>query len=115
MEPYTETQRPGFMYFLTLTLLVGLELVITFVWQHGDQSSYAGHITRLAVLLCVMGVFFLWMRLETRIDEQGIAFRFLPFRPKWKVYQWTELERAYVRKYRSLWEYGGWGRRGNSL
>lgn len=51
---------------------------------------------------------FLFMRLRTRIDEQGIHIRFLPFIWKEKTWKWEDIGKVYVKKY-SPWEYGGWG------
>jgi len=60
---------------------------------------------------------FLSFRLETRIQEDGIAVRFFPFHLKFRHFKWEALNRAYLRKYDAFREYGGWGIRysfGNS-
>ena len=49
--------------------------------------------------------------LETEINENGIAYQFGPFHREPKRINWNELEKAYVRAYRPLSEYGGWGYR----
>jgi hypothetical protein len=63
-------------------------------------------------LLLLVPVFVLMMKLETRLDAHGISFRFFPLHRKWQKYSWAEVERAWVRKYRPIAEYGGWGVRG---
>ncbi|MGN6532954.1 MAG: hypothetical protein ACTHK0_14530 [Ginsengibacter sp.] len=62
--------------------------------------------TIIAVLLLVL---FLILRLETKITGQGIYYRFYPFQLKFKVISWQEVSEAYLRTYKPLWEYGGWG------
>ena len=59
--------------------------------------------------LALMVVFFI-MRLDTTINEEGIFFRFYPFQ-KGKFISWTAIEKAYIRKYSPIAEYGGWGLR----
>ena len=52
-----------------------------------------------------------WLKLETKIDEQGIHYGFWPFNLKPKHILWREIKSCYVRKYNPLTEYGGWGYR----
>jgi hypothetical protein len=53
--------------------------------------------------------------LHTRIDKDGIAYRFAPIHRKERFIKWSSIKVAYVRKYRPIAEYGGWGfRRGRS-
>jgi hypothetical protein len=35
--------------------------------------------------------------------------KIVPFYRKYKYFAWNEIQRAYVRKYNPLMEYGGWG------
>jgi hypothetical protein len=62
------------------------------------------------VLIMVgLPILFLQMRLITRITEEGIYVRFIPFHFKEQFYAWDSLESAQVRTYSPLREYGGWG------
>lgn len=54
-------------------------------------------------------LFFLLIRLETLIKEDGIYVRFFPIHLKFKKYAWEEIAKCYVRTYKPLMEYGGWG------
>lgn len=56
-------------------------------------------------------IFFLGLRLQSGIKEDGIYVRFFPFHFKYIMYPWTDIELCYIRKYNSLIEYGGWGLR----
>jgi hypothetical protein len=49
------------------------------------------------------------MRLDTIVDRSGIRYRFLPFHLSQKVIRWEDVEKAYIRKYNPIREYGGWG------
>jgi hypothetical protein len=65
------------------------------------------------ILLLPLGVAFLIgnITLTTKIDEQGVHYRFFPFHLKFKHVSWHELENCYVRTYNPISEYGGWGYR----
>ena len=52
------------------------------------------------------------LKLKTRIDENGIEFRFIPFHFTARSINWNEIERVYTRKYDAITEYGGWGMKG---
>jgi hypothetical protein len=50
-------------------------------------------------------------KLETAISDEGISYRFFPFHKRKKTITWSDIEKAYVRKYKPIAEYGGWGLR----
>lgn len=54
-----------------------------------------------------------WLRLDTRLDTQGITYRMRPL--GWRRLQWSDVVRAHVRKYAPIAEYGGWGIKGRSF
>ena len=63
------------------------------------------------VVVTLVAVFLRSLLLETEINENGVAYRFGPFHREPKRVNWNDLEKAYVRTYRPLSEYGGWGYR----
>ncbi len=67
----------------------------------------------IIIILCILLFFslFLCLRLDTKIDAEGIAVRFFPLIKR--QYKWNELSHVYVRKYEPLGEFGGWGIRGS--
>ncbi len=79
--------------------------------EYGDRAvPFAFLLIIFCVLLGVNAL--LWfMSLDTRIDTEGIHYRFTPFIPKYRTVQWTELRSVQVRHYRPIVEYGGWGYR----
>lgn len=52
------------------------------------------------------------LKLKTEINEEGFRYRFFPFHWSKKEIKWDDVEKVYTRKYRPLWEYGGWGIKG---
>jgi len=59
--------------------------------------------------------FIFGLTLHTRIDRNGIYYRFAPVHRHERWIKWSEVKDAYVRKYQPIKEYGGWGfRRGRS-
>jgi hypothetical protein len=49
------------------------------------------------------------MRLETKIDKEGIYVRLFPLHVNFKFFNWNDIEKAYIRKYNPILEFGGWG------
>lgn len=66
---------------------------------------------QLIVLVCVLPILILFylFRLQTEIDESGIQYQFLPFHSSAKKIAWSDIENCYVRTYKPILEYGGWG------
>jgi hypothetical protein len=48
-------------------------------------------------------------RLIVSLDSEGIRYQFVPFHRRLHLIRWVEVERAFVRTYRPIIEYGGWG------
>lgn len=54
--------------------------------------------------------FLLFVRLETKITEEGVYYRYYPLQHFRKII-WGRIGQAYVRRYSPLREFGGWGLR----
>jgi hypothetical protein len=54
-------------------------------------------------------VFVFSIRLDINISSAGIRYRYYPFQLSETLIEWEELSEAYMRKYSSFYEYGGWG------
>ncbi|WP_316842352.1 hypothetical protein [Pedobacter gandavensis] len=77
--------------------------------QFGDKPmSNSGLLISVTVSLLITVLFFI-LRLETRINEKGIYVRFYPFHMSFRYYPWESINKANVRKYSAIMEYGGWG------
>jgi hypothetical protein len=82
---------------------------VVFEQQFGSKPmSNTGLFIALGVTL-LFTLLFVCCRLETRINEDGIYVRFFPFQFTHKKYAWAEVSKLYLRQYRPLAEYGGWG------
>ncbi len=66
----------------------------------------------LTLFNLALAAFLLFVRLETKVDEEGVYYRYYPLQ-SFKKITWDHMERAYVRRYNPLREYGGWGLRGS--
>jgi len=110
---FAETQR--FRHpLLWVSLLggVGVYLMALLRGMPGGSSeqglelgpALAGGGTLLLVIL-----FFWTLRLETRLDDEGVYVRLPPLSPRGQRIPWREVDRAWVRSYRPIREYGGWG------
>ena len=52
-------------------------------------------------------------RLHYQLDEQGIRYQFFPFHLGKYQLKWEDVDEVYVRRYKALKEFGGWGIRTN--
>ena len=92
-----------------------LWLILLFTWGAMSYSFFTDSpkdtvgIVVLVVVMIGLPVLFLQMRLITRITDEGIYVRFVPFHFKEQFYAWDSLASAQVRTYSPLREYGGWG------
>lgn len=62
----------------------------------------------------LVAVLFLLFRLRTRVYEDGVGVLFVPFINKERLIIFDIMADIYVRKYKPLSEYGGWGIKGSS-
>ena len=79
-----------------------------------DRNTISAMIVAIVSLAIVFALFFS-LKLKTRIDENGIHYRFLPFHFSARLIAWEEIQEINVRKYSPISEYGGWGLKGGVL
>ncbi len=72
----------------------------------GDTGLVISTIISLLVTLLIGTT-----RLDTMIKHDGIYVRFFPFHFKFRKYTWETISQVFVRKYKPISEYGGWGYR----
>lgn len=108
---YTESQKFGkWLLWVILPVTVAFTCFSAiYSYKSGQGSSFGYEFSFSIIPFAIMILFFI-MRLDTTINEEGIFFRFYPFQ-KGKFIPWTAIEKAYVRKYNPISEYGGWGLR----
>ncbi|SFT99803.1 hypothetical protein SAMN04489724_3283 [Algoriphagus locisalis] len=101
------------MYFILLVEAPTLILLIVLYFTSEDKQEMA---IALGVVSCTMALALILLfniKLETRIDDQGISIRYLPFIRKWKNYPKTQIKSWEVSYYQPVLDYGGWGIKGN--
>ena len=111
MRVFTETQVFKQWW---LWAILGSTLLITAIpfFKIGEDFEsnnwkFLGFVPALLVV-----VMFWVLKLETRIDRNGITTEFTPLRIFKRHYKWNQISKCYVRKYSPISEYGGWGVRG---
>lgn len=102
--------RPWWWLLVLLAALSIGSVVLAGKGSHAPVHLSLGPLVALPVLL-VVGLFAL-LRLDTRLDAQGIAYRMRPLRQT--RLDWAQVRSARVRHYSPIGEYGGWGIRGLS-
>ena len=112
---FAEKQR--FTQLWVWVILIGINALLVFgIIQQillgkpfGDKPMPDAGLIIVAILSLLFTLGFLNMKLETTIKTDGIHVRFFPFQQTFKFYSWDKIDQIYVRKYRPLAEYGGWG------
>ena len=112
MNKFTESQRFNQWWLWAIIILAVLAPFLVFFFKMGGHASAnpAINVFEVVIVFCVLLLVRL-CHLTTTIDETGIYYRFFPFHFKTKKVGWGEIERAYVRKYSPIGEFGGWGYR----
>ena len=54
-----------------------------------------------------------FMDLQTKINVDGVFYKFGIIHFKFKHIRWDEIEKIYSREYKPIKEYGGWGIKGS--
>ena len=106
MTEFKETQR--FTQWWLWLVLVGSWVVLMYSLATEPLQTTIAYFISFGVGM-LLPILFWQMRLITRITEEGIYVRFIPFHFKEQFYPWESIESAQVRTYSPLMEYGGWG------
>lgn len=107
MNEFIETQRVRQAWVIVLMFAVTILAILNFVQIKpiSFQSITPLIVTFLADLVLIA------LKLNTKINKQGIHFQLLPFQFREKFISWNEVASIEVRKYSPIMEYGGWGYR----
>lgn len=105
--PFSEVQRfrQVWLWILlpTVFAITALSTILSI-----KSGGFWDIIFSVGVPLVIM-LLFLRLALHTRIDETGVYYHFTYFHFKERHIPWSDIQKAYVRKYKPLAEYGGWG------
>ncbi|SHG18623.1 DUF6141 family protein [Pedobacter caeni] len=122
---FSETQK--FKQWWLWLILIGLNGLLIFGVskqviggeKFGDQPATDTTLLFITGFVFLLSILFFNFRLETRVQTDGVYVRFFPFHRSFKYYSWEVIDRCYLRSYRPIGEYGGWGIRtgnkGNAL
>lgn len=105
---FEETQRMTKLWWALAPVPIAYLLILA---GQGEPVPVRGMVSSLLVLLVgegLVALLFLAMKMQTRIDEAGISFRYSPL-IGWRSITWEEIEKVWVRRYRPIREFGGWG------
>lgn len=110
---FTESQSFRKWIFVLLPLhvlfLVGIYQQVLMNKPFGDNPMPNAGLFIAEGGMLLMTLFFYSLKLETIVDDKGISVRFLPIYRSYRIYQWSNISKAYVREYSPILEYGGWG------
>lgn len=113
---FRETQKfRQWWLWLIIIFCAGDTIWIT-ISQLSSHKGYSFENTVLPLLILLLPLalfgFIFSVKLETEIKRDGVYVRFFPIHRTFRYYPRAEMLQAYVRTYRPLLEYGGWGLRG---
>lgn len=97
-------------WWLWLIIIIVIGFIIYNYIENRQYFSMEEIIGSFAVSILIFILFFI-IKLETKIDELGIRVRLFPFHLQFKYFPWKTIQKAYIREYSPIGEYGGWGLR----
>jgi len=112
----TQKQKGAIVWLLLLALVVisfSLILVKYNEWENIQNKFSQQDLIIMGSLISAMfvGLFFLFknIRMETRVENNGISFRYPPFKNSFEKIDLAHISDFEVSEYSPLKEYGGWG------
>lgn len=117
---FSERQRFNLVWIWAILLGVNVLTIYGFFKQvvggeqFGNNPASDIALTLVALFTLLISMSILTIRLDTYIDLSGISYRFVPFHLKSRTIRWDEVDKAYIRKYNPIRDYGGWGIRWGS-
>jgi hypothetical protein len=109
MQEYFETQyiRKTIMgiFVIAIMLVISTVVAVSLFFESTDIVSKIF----VVIVLAASFIFFYVMKLEYKITEQNIEYKYFPFHRKWKSIDRSEVANISFVKYSALKEYGGWG------
>ncbi len=114
-QKFTEVQdqKQKWIYYFVyiLFILPTADLIQRFVFSAGDNSPSTLFIIGFYLIPVALLILLKTTILITKIDEKGIYYRYKPFHKKYRNIKWDEIDKCYIRIYRPMMEYGGYGYR----
>jgi hypothetical protein len=101
--------------YLILMLEIPALILVSVVVLAGESSDKTEGVTAIISVFSIMAlamVLIFNIKLETRIDEKGIQYKYFPF-IKWRLIEKRKIREAKVVSFSPLTDHGGWGIKGN--
>lgn len=115
MRVFEEKQRFNQWWLYAIFIMVQAVLIIAIYKNSDGFTNFHSPVLVLSFLAATIPMLLiLSMQLETRIDHEGISIKFIPLGFSKKFFSWKEIDKCFIRKYKPLVEYGGYGIRGIS-
>lgn len=113
MMIFEEKQRMSQLWWLLISFVCPpLVLLLVRVYVPAIEKE---ELLQDFIILCVMEtvlfILMFSMVLRTTIDSNGVLVSYRPFIRK-RLFSWSDIDTAFVRKYKPITEYGGWGYKG---
>lgn len=91
--------------------IYGIFIQIIEKQQFGRKPTSDGLLILSTIVSVLITILLMNIRLYTQIKKDGIYVKFFPFHLSFKYYSWEQISKAFIREYKPLLEYGGWGLR----
>lgn len=101
------------VYFILLFELPIIILLLIFFIQAEDKIEMGISLAVVAGTMALVFLFIFNLKLETRIDQLGVSFKYFPFINSWRKYPKESIITISVISYSPISDYGGWGLKGN--
>lgn len=112
---YAEEQKVNnrwiWLLLATITVIILYGFVEQLMLKHPISTNRDHNWVMFLIGLISFGILYLIysIKFSFQIDEEGIKYRFSPFHLTERIIQWDDITALYVRKYKPIAEYGGWG------
>jgi hypothetical protein len=110
-KEYQRFTQTWLLVLLIISTVVPLLIIVNEYIEDKTSFTLLEFVFTISLLLLAPAILFLF-KLSTRIDEQGIHYKFFPVHLTFKTIEWKTISKAYVRTYDAITEYGGWGLKG---
>lgn len=119
MKVFKEEQKFTQLW-MHILLIVSFSIPLIFVIRDWMRSDYEDDESKIALYVLLGSIVLVYalifsLKLKSRIDENGIHFRFIPFHFKNRMINWEDIDKGYIRNYDAITEFGGWGIKGVAL
>lgn len=113
---YNESQNYRGTWVIFLILLIELPtliLMLVLFFSAEEKNEIGIALVFVVSILSLVLTLILNIKLETRVDDSGIHFRYLPFIRNWRLIPKDSIISADVISFKPLIDFGGWGMKAN--